>query len=384
MATAPQIGVLSPLFDVSFAEGGGAGGAAFASVTSGGGTRGEEAVPLRVHAPGDRAVFQSRRFVAAAAGCTRIATVVGRLGAGGPGIRSRAGAFDCADDRLDDPRGDGYMFERCDGLNYVVERSSADGGRGTDVRVPQSSWNLDRLDGGGLSGLTFDASAVNAFLIVQEQVAGGAASVKMGVLARGSVTYVHRFDGSAARTASLPVRFELECLEGGGGGAAEADAASASVSSSGGPPTGVRRSLGGRAAARDVSISMTSCPALSARLSASGARATCRLSALHLTCTSAAYYELVRGGELEGAAWVPPPSGASAEYDVSATAVSGGAVVTSGFASPGVTYDVSLKGEDVPPLTSDIAGLPEIYTLNVVCLMSSGLAWTSLDVEELR
>ncbi|KAG5181006.1 hypothetical protein JKP88DRAFT_322719 [Tribonema minus] len=369
MATAPQIGVLSPLFDVSFAEGGGAGGAAFASVTSGGGTVGAVdgngaggggGVPLRVYAPGDRAVFQSRRYVAAAAGCTRIATVARR------------------------PRGDGYMFERCDGLNYVVERSSADGGRGTDVRVPQSSWNLDRLDGGGLSGLTFDASAVNAFLIVQDQVAGGAASVKMGVLARGAVTYVHRFDGSAARTASLPVRFELECLEGGGGGAAQADAASASVSSSGGPPTGVRRSLGGRAAARDVSISMTSCPALSARLSASGARATCRLFALHLTCTSTAYYELVRGGDLEGAAWVSPPSGASAEYDVSATAVSGGAVVTSGFASPGVTYDVSLKGEDVPPLTSDVAGLPEIYTLNVVCLMSSGLAWTSLDVEELR
>ncbi|KAG5183036.1 hypothetical protein JKP88DRAFT_273005 [Tribonema minus] len=386
MATTPQIGVLSPLFDVSFAMNDAE--SEFASIATGGATVGRDPgadyVSLRVRDVGDRAVLQSRQYIPSAVGCTRIVTVVASLGSGGVGMRARVGAFDCADDRTDSPRGDGFFFEVCDGQSFVVKRSSAGGTSGTDLAIPQAQWNLDAADGSGMSRASFDPTQPNVFMIVQE-TAAGVGSVKMGVVVEGGVVYLHRFDNlpgvSPSRTSALPVRYEMENLS-----AVETvfemRALSASVSSSGSVPRGTRRSVGLRAAAKDISVSSTSCPVVSVRLGEDTCRACARISALHLTCTTATYYELVLNGGLTGPEWVSAPAGKITQYDTTATDIVGGTVITSGYAGPNVTYDIDLDNGCVPSLAANIAGEADVYTLNVVCLMSSGLTWASVDVEE--
>ncbi|KAG5182880.1 hypothetical protein JKP88DRAFT_241189 [Tribonema minus] len=381
MATTPQVGILQPIFDVSFVTSNAT--EDFTRKTAGAATiardAGADFMSLKVSGAGDRAVFQSKRYVIAAAGCSRITTVVATLGAA-TGVRARAGAFDCADDREDDARGDGFFMEVDDGAVYVVMRASTDGTAGVDTRVAQADWNLDALNGTGLSKTTLDTSLAIVILIVQETSAG-VGSTKVGVLVEGSVVYIHRFDPAAGvapvRTSVLPVRFELESTA---GGTAEMKAMSASVSSSGQVPRGVRRSVGMRAAARDISVSAISNPVLSLRLEQ--CRAFARMSALHITCTTAAFFELLLNGTIDGASWNAAPMGKIIEYDTDATDVTGGGCITSGYLSAGTTYTVELD-ECVPALASDIAGVADIFTLNIVALMSSGLVWATCDIEEL-
>ncbi|KAG5179793.1 hypothetical protein JKP88DRAFT_273628 [Tribonema minus] len=339
---------------------------------------GADFMSLKVSGAGDRAILQSKRYVIAAVGCSRITTVVATLGAA-TGVRARAGAFDCTDDREDDARGDGFFVEVDDGAVYVVMRSSTNGTTGVDTRVAQADWNLDKLNGTGISRATLDTTLPNVYLIAQEASAG-VGSTKIGVLVEGSVVYIHRFDPAVGvapvRTSVLPVRFELESIT----GAAEVKVTSSSVNSSGRVPRGVRRSVGMRAAARDISIAATSNPMLSLRLGA--CRAFARMSALHMTCTTAAFYELILNGTIVGASWSTAPEGKLIEHDTQATDIVGGVCITSGYLSAGTTYTVELD-ECVPAFASDVAGVADVFTLNTVCLMSSGLVWASADVEEL-
>lgn len=102
-----------------------------------------------------------------------------------------------------------------DGIMSVVERKND----ATNNVINQSSWNVDKLDGTGLSGLTVDFTKATIFIMDQEWL--GVGRVRMGVMIAGYPRYCHYFlhDPILAsstniiepyyRYATLPVRYEI-------------------------------------------------------------------------------------------------------------------------------------------------------------------------------
>ena len=294
------------------------------------------------------------------------------------------GSFDSSLQKTDTSHGDGFFFQ-LDSNDIAVVRRTSTNGVDVDEVVPQSAWNLDRLDGQGLSRYTLLSSLTNVFLIVNEM--GFGASIELGIVAGNSVVSCHRFDMPASnagsvRTASLPIRFEITNKTGQNGLTTELRAFACSISSSGGAPKCVRRSCGLRCRARDLSSLATATPVLSVRLKASFARASAAVVGLHLTSTTSVYFEIIQNGALINTNWTSVNDTSLTEYDASATTISGGRVCYCGYASAQETLNVVLP-DTLSPLASNIGGICDVYTLNVVALMASGLIWCNFDVAEI-
>lgn len=107
---------------------------------------------------------------------------------------------------------DGVFFEIKDGVISVVLRSSVDGF--VEHRIPQSSWNIDKLDGSGLSHMVLNPTFINLYWMDFQWL--GAGQVRMGVYdIDGSRITCHRFSNANyqsnpyMRSAQLPVRVSL-------------------------------------------------------------------------------------------------------------------------------------------------------------------------------
>lgn len=86
-----------------------------------------------------------------------------------------------------------------------------------DLRIPQSSWNLDKMDGTGPSGYNIDLSKMQMFYIDYSWY--GAGFVRWGLRgANGDVTYVHKMPNNNVnqeaymRSGNLPGRYETITL----------------------------------------------------------------------------------------------------------------------------------------------------------------------------
>jgi hypothetical protein len=120
-------------------------------------------------------------------------------------VRQRAGFFNSSN---------GIFFE-VDGttLNMVIRSSST--GVLIEDRVPQSSWNGDKLDGTGPSGITLNAGLDQIWFTDVEWL--GVGSVRVGFVINGQLIVCHTFNhanivGNTTTymtTATLPLRYEI-------------------------------------------------------------------------------------------------------------------------------------------------------------------------------
>lgn len=160
-------------------------------------------------ANGSSVIRQTHLYHHYRAGVPMSATMTIAAGAAIDGCVRRWGYFD---------ENDGMFFEYDGTTIYVVARSSANGSV-TEIRVPQSDWNGDRLDGSG--DISFNPSQVTlniedfwlydiSFLYL------GAGPAKFAVYVGGKRTTVHTFFNGGEtpypfmRTGSLPLRWEIE------------------------------------------------------------------------------------------------------------------------------------------------------------------------------
>ncbi len=118
-------------------------------------------------------------------------------------LRQRAGYFS---------RNNGYYLEQ-DGTNiYFVERSFSSGTL-VETRVPQSQWNIDKLDGSGPSDAVLDLSKSQILFSEYEWL--GVGSVRLGFAVDGYFVLAHQFNHANRiahtyiTTATLPIRYEI-------------------------------------------------------------------------------------------------------------------------------------------------------------------------------
>jgi hypothetical protein len=121
-------------------------------------------------------------------------------------VRKRVGYFD---------ENDGLFLEILENNINLVVRSSVSGAP-SETRIPQASWNKDRLDGTGNSGITIDFSKTQLFFIDFQWL--GVGRVRFGFADEGRDVYCHEIDNANIndsvymRTAQLPIRYEIENL----------------------------------------------------------------------------------------------------------------------------------------------------------------------------
>jgi hypothetical protein len=107
----------------------------------------------------------------------------------------------------------GVYFE-CANTGYnMVLRSCPTGTTIIERRIPQSSWNIDRLNGEGDSGVMLDAAKSQIFIADFEWL--GVGNVRTGFVINGNITYAHIFynanfiNSTYMQTATLPISYQI-------------------------------------------------------------------------------------------------------------------------------------------------------------------------------
>lgn len=268
----------------------------------------------------------------------------------------------------------GVFFQRVDGTYSFVLRSSTSGSPSDARTVTQANWNGDKLDGTGASGLTLDPSKAQILWIDFEWL--GVGSVRCGFIINGQYIVCHTFENANditsvyMTTAILPVRYEISTSS---ALAAYMKAICCSVVSEG----GFEQTSIDHVARRTTSFTNIDTaafyPIVSIRLASGRTGAVVLPNRTQFLPLTSQNYEvaLVKNTTLTGATWAATvPSDTNVDYDVAATAMTGGTIVQTDYVtstgsggtintSSTVSYNWDLQ------LGATIAGVSDTYTLAV-------------------
>jgi len=138
-----------------------------------------------------------------------------------------------------------YFETQTDSPSSIAVVQQNDGFLVPSLSARRENWNIDKLDGNGISGKTLNLSSANIFLIDYEWL--GVGRVRFGVVIDGQICYCHAFNnagniqGAYIKTPNLPVRAELRQT---GNGTASMKMICCSVMSEGGADfTGVTKAV---------------------------------------------------------------------------------------------------------------------------------------------
>jgi hypothetical protein len=262
----------------------------------------------------------------------------------------------------------------------------------TTRRVEQSAWNGDKLDGTGASGLTLDLTKPQILWFDFEWL--GIGNVRCGFIINGEYIVCHTYQtanvyGTSVymTTAILPIRYEITNT------AATATASflkqiCSSVMSEGGLEPASIDHVAVRPTAL-TSVGTTLLPLVSIRLLSTALGAVVLPSAVKVIPTSADNFEiqLVKNATLTGASYSAVPSDANVQFDIAATAMTGGTVVQIDYAASsnqGTTAlnPISAFNWDYQ-LGASLAGTSDVYTVGVRVFTGTGEIIGSLTFYDL-
>jgi len=274
-------------------------------------------------------VFQTKQYFRYQPGKSQFVVFTTILGSKTSNVRKRIGLFD---------PNNGFFFEQ-DGTNLKIARRTETSGSVVDNAVNQSSWNLDVLDGTGRSGVTLDETKDNIYVIDFQWL--GAGRIRYGFDFDGQITYCHqiKFANTEAVpfsvTGDLPFRAEIFNTAA-AAGTTTFDFTCVAVASEGGfNPLGIPGSVSNGITERTVST--TPLPVLSIKMADTFNSITNRtlvepLSYELFSLDENIFYQIILNGSLTNASFnAVDATNSAVEFDIAATAISGGHVVDGGF-----------------------------------------------------
>ena len=227
---------------------------------------------------------------------------------------------------------------------FRSKRSSVTGSA-TETRVSQANWNIDKLDGSGQSGITFDITKAQIMWMDIEWL--GLGTVRLGFVIDGKFIHCHSFHhaniitSTYITTASLPLRYEIENTGATASNSKLKQVCSSVISEGGYELRGVQQAatipIG---TPRDLTVAGTYYPLISLRLKSSPDRLDAiviltAVSILGYTNNSIYNWQGVIGGTTTGGTWVSASANSAVEYNLTGTAFTQGTgrVLASGFAA---------------------------------------------------
>jgi hypothetical protein len=239
------------------------------------------------------------------------------------GLRQRAGYFS---------RQNGVYLEQ-DGLDaYIVIRSFVTG-EIVNTRIPQSEWNVDQLDGTGPTDLVLDLTKTQIFITEYEWL--GAGSVRVGFMINGVFVTAHQFNHANntstvyMTTATLPVRYEIENIAGTSSSSSLKEI-SVSIISNGGDFLGNNIYTINRETA---SVDDDYFPLISLRMKSGRTDSVIVPELVNILPKSSNRFDwaLIQNPTITGGEWTTHEEKGNVEYNVSATAMSGGTTLLEGI-----------------------------------------------------
>jgi len=229
----------------------------------------------------------------------------------------------------------GVFFQKVDSVNSFVLRSYVTGSVSDARTVNQTDWNGDKLDGTGASGYTLDPSKAQILWMDFEWL--GVGSVRCGFIINGEYIVCHTFNNANEitatymTTATLPVRYEITSTS---AVAATLKQICSSVVSEGGYEQYSVGHIARRTTAL-ATINTTFKPLVSIRLASGRGGAVVIPGRIQVLPTTSQNYEvaMVKNPTLTGAAWTAVSTDSNVEYDVTATAVTGGSIIQTEYVS---------------------------------------------------
>jgi len=226
---------------------------------------------------------------------------------------------------------------------YFVERSLS---LGTETRVAQSNWNIDKLDGTGVSGITLDVTKAQILWMDIEWL--GLGNVRLGFVINGKFIHAHTFQhaniiqSTYITTASLPLRYEISNTGITTSASTLKQVCSTVISEGGYELRGLQQAISTPITAPvDLPTPAgTYYPVISIRLKAPINNQPDRLDAIVImtalsimgTGNGPQYNWQVRASATtSGGTWISAGSDSAIEYKIDGGSVSGGRVLASGF-----------------------------------------------------
>lgn len=153
---------------------------------------------------GDRVIRRTKRVFNYQPGKSQQIMMTFRMGNAVANCTKRVGFFNDSD---------GLFLEQdgTNGINLVIRSNVT--GTPVETKIPQASWNVDKFDGTGNSGITLDLSKTQIFFIDFEWL--GVGRVRFGFVIGGIVYYVHYENNSNIletvymSNPNLPLTYEI-------------------------------------------------------------------------------------------------------------------------------------------------------------------------------
>jgi hypothetical protein len=344
----------------------------------------ESSVQLSVTtASGSETVRQSYRVMPyqPGKGLGLLATFV--MNVGKTGLRQRVGYFNTQN---------GVFFQQNDTTLAFVLRSYTSGAP-VDTVIIQADWNGDKLDGTGPSGRVLDVTKTQILAIDFEWL--GVGDVRCGFFIDGQFVVCHTIHNDNIRTtvymttAILPVRYEITNTAGTASNSSMKQICSTVYSSGGYEQTSVEHVATMTSATTGSYITTTFKPLVSIRLASTALGAVVIPYNVNFLPTTTDNYQvgLFKNGTLTGASYSAVASDANVEFDIAATAITGGTLVYAEFLTSRSGRS-ALSGANASfnfdlQLGSSLAGVSDIYTLAVRTITGTGGGIGSLSFFDL-
>ncbi len=280
-------------------------------------------------------------------------------------VRQRVGYFN---------ENNGVFFQKNNATNSFVLRTSTSGSPSDARTVNQADWNGDKLDGTGTSGFTLNTSKAQILWMDFEWL--GVGSVRCGFIINGQYIVCHTFNNANDQdkvymtTAILPVRYELENI-----GTVFSSSNLRQICSSVISEGGYEQTSVDHVARRTTvlgTIGGTFLPLVSIRLASTALGAVVLPNRVQVLPTTSQNYEvaLIKNPTLTGASWAAVSTDANVEFDVAATATTGGSIVQTDYVTASGSSGIS--NTSLPnaynfdlQLGVSIAGTSDIYTVAI-------------------
>jgi hypothetical protein len=278
-----------------------------------------------------------------------------------------------------------------------VERSLVTGFVSETV-VNQSAWNVDKMDGTGVSGITLDITKAQILFMDIEWL--GLGTVRMGFVIDGNFYVCHKFHhanliaSTYITTASLPLRYEITNTGATSGVSILKQICSTVLSEGGYQLNGLQQAVSiPIQSPRTLGLAGTFYPVISLRLKSTRLDGIIILTALSIMPMSPAKFnwQVVASGTTIGGSWTNAGANSSVEYKISSGTTfnfTWSRVLASGFFSESnqATSQVDILKEALFKFQLERNGLtpaPFELTLIIASDSSNDTVVASMDWEEI-
>lgn len=315
-------------------------------------------------ASGDKVVRETKRAFIYQPGKSQLTMNTFVFNEGKTGLRQRVGMFG---------ERNGIFLERDGTTTYIVKRSYISGFP-LDTKIAQDDWNGDTLNGSGSSTINLDWTKAQILWADLEWL--GVGSIRIGFVINGRFILAHTFHHANIissvymTSATLPLRYEIENTSSTSGPSRMKHICNTVISEGGHTPRVTPRAVSTPLTGTNLSNTVYT-PVIALRLRSTNIDGVVVPSNINLYgLQNTAYrYAIYNDVTLTGGTWVTTNAESHVEYNITATAFTGGRKMLEGiFVGGAVSGSTNLMLKDFNSslqLTRRINGTREVFLLAV-------------------